>query len=188
MEFLEAWQTIEYRIDRRGLLNFVSDSWTTFALENSSPDLIAERVVGQALSSFIADPETRHLYQTILDRVRSTEVRVVLTLRCDSPSLRRFLQLVISRLPDGEIQFLSHTLRTEPRESVPLLDPSTTRSNEFLSLCSWCKRIRLPGDRWVEVEEAVTQLGLFHLDVLPKVTHGMCPDCYTKAMGESRTS
>ena len=121
-----------------------------------------------------------------MERVRTTAVPVVPPLRCDSPSLRRFLRLTISRLSEQEIQFLSHTLRTEPRESVPLLDPSTNRSDELLRMCSWCKRILLPNDRWVEVEEAVTDLELFCLDALPKLTHGLCPACRVKFEEEFR--
>jgi hypothetical protein len=180
----ETWQTIEYQIDRQVVLTHVSDSWTQFALDNGSPNLVSERVVGKPLLSFVSDPETRYLYHVILERVRSTGVPIVVTLRCDSPSLRRFLELIISRLPDQEIQFLSRTLRTEPRESVALLDPNMNRSNEFLRMCSWCKRILVPKDRWGEVEEAVTQLELFCLDALPKLTHGVCPGCYTRVMEE----
>jgi hypothetical protein len=181
----QAWQMMEYRIDRQGVLIYVSDSWTQFALDNASPDLVSERVVGQPLLNFVSDSETRHLYEIILERVRNTGVSVVLTLRCDSPSLRRFLQLAMSRLPGQEIQFLSHTLRTEPRESVSLLDPSANRSNDFLKICSWCKRILLPEDRWVEVEEAVAQLELFCRDALPKLTHGICPACRANVLAES---
>jgi hypothetical protein len=184
MNSLEASQTIEYRIDRQGLLIYVSDSWTHFALDNGSPYLVAERVIGQPLLSFVSDPETRSLYKIILERVRTTGVPVTVTLRCDSPSLRRFLQLVISPLPDQEIRFLSHTLRTEPRASIPLLDPSTNRSTELLTMCSWCKRILLPQDRWVEVEEAVANLELFCLDALLKLTHGICPACHEKVVQE----
>ena len=191
MNSLEAWQTIEYRIDHQGVLIHVSDSWTQFALDNGSPDLVSERVLGKPLMSFVSDLETRHLYRVILSGFAPQGVPVVLTLRCDSPTLRRFLQLIISQLPDQEIQFLSHTLRTEPRDAVPLLDPSTNRSDELLRMCSWCKRILLPEDRWVEVEEAVAELELFCLDALPKLTHGVCPTCRVKfgrSSGRSRES
>jgi hypothetical protein len=184
MNSLEVSQTIEYRIDRQGLLIYVSDSWTQFALDNGSPHLVSEKVVGQPLLSFVSDSETRYLYQVILERVRTRDVPVTVTLRCDSPSLRRFLQLVLSQLAGQEIQFISRTLRTEPRESVPLVDPSTNRSNELLTMCSWCKRILLPQDRWVEVEEAVANLELFCLDALPKLTHGICPACNEKVIQE----
>jgi hypothetical protein len=160
----------------------VSDSWTHFALDNGSPHLVSERVIGRPLLKFVSDPETRHLYQILLERVRATGTPCVVTLRCDSPSLRRFLRLLMSPLSGQEIQFLSHTLRTEPRESVALLDPGANRSNEFLVMCSWCKQIRHPQGRWIEVEEAVEQLGLFSLDTLPTLSHGMCPDCHAKVI------
>jgi hypothetical protein len=181
----EADQTIEYRIDCQDLLIYVSDSWTEFALANGSPDLVSERVIGKPLLSFVSDPETRHLYQIILKRVRTREIPVVVTLRCDSPDLRRFLQLITSRLPNQEIQFLSRTLRTEPRDSMPLLDRNSHRSSKYLRICSWCKRVLLANDQWVEVEEAVMQLELFCLDALPRLTHGVCPACYGAVMEEA---
>ena len=180
-------ETIEYRIDHQGVLIYVSDSWTQFALDNGSPHLISEQVVGKPLMSFVSDLDTRYLYRVILERVRTTVGPVVVRLRCDSPSLRRFLQITISCLPDQQIQFLSHTLRTEPREPVPLLDPSTNRSNELLRMCSWCKQVLLPNDRWVEVEEAVAELELFCLDTLPGLTHGICPACRVKFEEEFTT-
>ena len=184
----QAWQMVEYRIDYQGLLVYVSDSWTQFAIDNGSPDLVAERVLGRPLRSFVSDSETRNLYQMILERVQATDAPVVVTLRCDSPSLRRFLQLTISPLPHQEIHFLIHTLRTEPRESISLLNSSTNRSNELLTICSWCKRVLLSQDRWVEVEEAVTRLELFYLDALPRLTHGICPACCDNVMEEMKAN
>ena len=184
---MTSLETIEYRIDHQGVIVHVSDSWTQFALDNGSPDIVSERVVGKLLLSFISDLETRYLYRVILDKVRTKGVPVVVTLRCDSPSLRRFLQLTISPLPSQAIQFLSHTLRTEPRESVPLLDPNRKHSNELLRMCSWCKQVLLPNNRWVEVEEAVAELELFCLAVLPGLTHGMCPKCRVSFDAESTT-
>ena len=180
----EAWQTIEYRIDRQGLLIYVSDSWTQFALDNSSPHLVSERVVGKPLLSFVSDLETRHLYQVILKRVRTSEVPVVVTLRCDSPSLRRFLQLIISRLPGEEIRFLSHTLRTEPRESIPLLDPeheSVKRTPHDVQLVQTDSAPEGPMGRGGRSGDAME---LFCLDALPKLTHGVCPACYPRVMEE----
>ena len=72
MNSLEAWQTIEYRIDHQGVLIHVSDSWTQFALDNGSPHLVSEQVVGKPLMSFVSDLETRYLYRVIFERVRTT--------------------------------------------------------------------------------------------------------------------
>ena len=43
-------------------------------------------------------------------------------------------------------------------------------------MCGWCDRFLVDGE-WVEVEEAVTRLGLFQLPQMPAIGHGVCPDC-----------
>ena len=82
-------------------------------------------------------------------------------------------------VPDEKagIRFRNWLVHEELRESVRLLEIETARSQEFLIICSWCKRVKLDEDVWVEVEEAVQKLGLFETAVLPQLSHGMCPDC-----------
>ncbi len=63
-----------------------------------------------------------------------------------------------------------------PREPVALIDPSIIRSDGFLVLCSWCKKVELSGN-WVEAEEAMDRLKLFEQEAIPQVTHGVCPPC-----------
>lgn len=48
-------------------------------------------------------------------------------------------------------------------------------SNELLQMCSWCKRVALPD--WVEAEEAVSRLKVFETELLPRITHAICPAC-----------
>jgi hypothetical protein len=49
-------------------------------------------------------------------------------------------------------------------------------------MCSWCKQVRLAEAVWVEVEEALVQLGLLELESLPQITHGACQACYADIM------
>jgi len=44
-------------------------------------------------------------------------------------------------------------------------------------MCSWCKRVPDGSGRWLEVEEAVAELGLMAGPHLPRVSHGICPAC-----------
>lgn len=179
--------TIEYEIDGRGVLTSVSESWTLFAVENGAHHLVADEVLGQPLLSFISDLETRYLYQTIFDRLRATGIPVLLAFRCDSPDLRRFLELTISLRAEATIHLRSHTVQLECRQAAPLLDPKALRSPDYLTMCSWCKRVLLSEMRWVEVEDAVTQLELFSRQVLPRLSHGMCPACFTAVLNEIQT-
>jgi hypothetical protein len=88
------------------------------------------------------------------------------------------MEMEIFPLNHELIGFRSCILKEEPREPVALLDPVAVRSDELVKICSWCKRVQLDHSEWVEVEEAVARLGLFHANQLPGLTHGMCPSCY----------
>ena len=41
-----------------------------------------------------------------------------------------------------------------------------------------CKKIFTPPNKWVEVEEGLSQLRPFEASEMPRLTHGLCPNCY----------
>jgi hypothetical protein len=156
---------------------FVDQAWISFAHENDTPHLTAEFVLHRPIWEFITDRETRHLYQIMISKVRETGDPITLPFRCDAPECRRFMEMEISLVSDGAVRFDTHVQRQELREPVTLLDPKSSRSDKFLTLCSWCKKALLPSKEWVEAEEAVARLSLFSGSLLPQLTHGMCPAC-----------
>jgi hypothetical protein len=166
-----------YRIDHKRRIDYVNDAWLDFATENGVSELRREDVIQKSIWSFIADRETEHIFQVILDKIRKDREPVQLPFRCDSPMRRRFMCMEISALTDSRIQFRSWILREEFRPPVSLLDPSIPRSEEVLAMCSWCKKVRVSGTDWQEVEEAVETLGLFDTAHLPKFTHTICQPC-----------
>lgn len=172
-----------YRLDPLDRIVHVNRAWLSFAARNESEALTPEAVLNRPLWDFIADGETRQVYRMILTRVRSSGKEVRIPFRCDSPGLRRFMEMEIAPLAEGAVEFRCKLLRAERRLPVALLDPAVDRSSEFLQICGWCKRINLDGE-WVETEEAVKRLDLFGAEKLPRLTHGICPDCHAIAMRE----
>ena len=165
-----------HRIDLEDRICFVNDAWMTFADENNW-SASAARVLGTPLMSHITDPETRHIYRLLIDRTRNTGRRSRFCYRCDSPDLRRFMEMRISRLPRGQVEFRSRALRLERREPVPVLDPALRqRSRDVLEMCGWCKDVRVQA-LWLELEEAVQRLGILAEAALPQISHGICPTC-----------
>jgi hypothetical protein len=156
---------------------FVDQAWISFARENDAPELAPDLVLHRSLWEFIAAKETRHLYSIMVSRVRETGEPITIPFRCDAPDRRRFMEMGISLLSDGVVQFNTRVLRQEARDSILLLDPRANRVSELLTLCSWCKKALLPEQGWVEVEEAVASLSLFDGSLLPQLTHGVCPMC-----------
>jgi hypothetical protein len=170
--------TIVYRIDSNNRIIEVDENWDWFALDNDSPHLVRDQVMHKPLFDLISDPMSRHLYQLLIERVKHTSKPISFNFRCDSPEKRRYMHMEMSyqETCDG-VSFQSSTEREEPREPVELLSPQASRSDELVIVCSWCKRIKISDDEWVEIEQGVQQLGLFDAEVLPQLSHGMCPDC-----------
>jgi hypothetical protein len=169
-----------YRLNDRDEIVFVNESWSEFAKANGGEGLIALRVLGQQLWSFITDATTRQLYYDVLKRVRAGR-QIQFQFRCDSPSRRRLLEMTVLQAAGGVIEFHTRMIREEHREYQALLEPDRAHSDEFLPVCAWCKKVDI-GGTWAEVEEAVTHLGLFERPLLPQLTHGICQVCYTEMM------
>jgi hypothetical protein len=167
----------EYHVDDQDRLIFVDEAWHQFARDNNTLELTTDAILQKSLWEFITNQQVRHLYRLMLEKVRTTGEALDVYYRCDAPEWRRYLQMRMTPSQNGRVQFRNWLLRQEKRPPVPLLDMTLDRSEEFVIICSWCKQIKLAQDDWVEIEEAVELLGLFEVDVLPQLSHGLCPSC-----------
>ena len=175
---MAANSDIHYRITADDRIVAVNDAWTAFAANNNGPTEVAT-TIGRSIWDSLADDTTVQLYQAIVQRVRNGGKAVRFSFRCDSPDRKRLLGMEISPAHAGAVDFRISTVAEESRETVALLADSTgPRSDELLTICSWCKSVRLPNNEWVQIENAVEVLGLFGGAALPYVTHGMCTSCF----------
>ncbi len=179
MEKLPDQRSFIWTIDDGDKIVHVNDAWLAFAQENLSPHLMAALVLDQSIWRFIQGQETIYLYKQIFSRVRAGKSPVKFPFRCDSPNCRRFMEMKLSLLSGDSIQFMSHILREEWRQPLELLDASRDRSEEFLKICSWCKKIHIPGQGWEEIEAAIEPLDLFGHHSMPRMTHTICDSCYS---------
>ena len=171
--------TCRYKVDSLNRIVWVGDDWLRFANANEAPQLSQERVTNRPLFDFVSDLDTVHLYRLLLERLRETGEDIVVPFRCDSPTHRRFMELRMTAIENGGVLFESALVREEPRDYVALLDPLAERSAAHcVKLCGWCKKVRIPDQRWLEVEDAVGHVPFFTGDQCPRVTHGMCPNCF----------
>jgi hypothetical protein len=166
---------LTYRLDAALTLAAVDDAWSRFASENGAPELVPPGPLRKSILSFISDPTTRQIYHDVFAAARRRGT-ISFPLRCDSPSLRRFLRLNVTATDDAGFLVRSTVLKVEARPAVLLLETSEPPSDEFLRGCSWCKRFDVRG-QWVEVEVAIEQLRLFEGQPLPRISHGMCETC-----------
>jgi hypothetical protein len=154
----------------------VDPMWTVFAQENDAPELTPPGPYGRPIWEYISDSTTSHLWRQIFDKVQRTGDPLVVPVRCDSPTARRFLELLVSPRPVSGIRIDSTVVRIETRPAVLLFDLDRPRQG-MLRMCSWCKRVQVEG-AWVEVEEVVISMRLFERRTVPELTHGMCPECH----------
>jgi hypothetical protein len=164
-----------YQVDAKDRITSVDANWVAFAAENGLPALTAEAVTGKSLWDYVSNPTSKQFYKIFMAEVRKTGRTITVPFRCDSPECRRFMKLAIQSLSHGALEFRSVLIREEPRPRVNLLDPGFPRTEEFLTMCAWCKKVKAPD--WVEAEAAVQQLKFFDQPQLPQITHGICENC-----------
>jgi hypothetical protein len=179
-------RTFVHAVDSQDVIVDANGEWFAFAQENGAQDLQPDSVLGAPLWQFIDGLETKYLYVALLERVRAGTRLAAIPFRCDSPDCRRFMEMNISPIGEaGHVEFRNRVLREEPRDPIDLLDLSEDQSDDLLTMCSWCKRVRVSSDSWVEAEEAIRIMSLFDAPTLPKVNHGMCPACVRTVEGAS---
>ena len=168
-----------YCIDQNDNLCNFGESWDAFAFANASHDMTGGLLEGRSLWDFIANRETRKIYQTLYTRVRDTGAPSEINFRCDSPVLKRNMELVIE--PWGD--YLLHTSRLvseTPRPLNHLFTQAITQDphDAYLIMCSWCKRVKL-DEAWFDSDIAMKQLEAARM-AIPDISHGMCEDCFAR--------
>lgn len=168
----------EYELDADDRIRSVGGAWQAFAHENDAPDL-ADAVLGTSIWRWIEGPEVRHLYEILFSGVRETGSRVRFPFRCDSPRLRRFMELDVAPVSHGGLRLRAVLTRVEPRKPVGLPAARSDGPGAHLAICSWCNHVRVGADRWLEIEEALRALRL--LEKPPHaITHTICPACESR--------
>lgn len=168
---------VRYHLDAEDRLDGFDAGWTAFAHANDGEALLPSKVLGQPLWTFISDSTTILIYRKILQRLRAGGPPVAFRFRCDSPDRRRLLGMRITSDRSGGIQFDVTPISEEWRAPVLLLAANAPRDAGLVLMCAWCQHVRLPSERWVEVEEAIDGLAIFNTDTVPRVSHGICPSC-----------
>jgi hypothetical protein len=164
-----------YRIDAADYIRYVNPAWVQFAGDNHGKHLI-DQVLGTPLWRHIGGPEVRGIYRVFLQCLRQGQPTIQFPFRCDSPTMRRTMEMELTALPNDGIEFRCRLVREKPRSTVRLLDPASSRSDKRVVLCAWCKRVHDRGE-WLELEEAVQTWSLFDGPHSPYMDNDICPNC-----------
>lgn len=165
-----------YRIDAENSVVDVNDEWLEFARENNSSDLTRSSIQGKNLLQFISDPETAGIFSELIQIAREKDRVITVQFHCDSPALVRYMEMTITPLPAGHIEFRNRMIKCEERPPVNLIDVTIPRSNNILKVCSWCKKGHA-NHGWDSLENIVQLDGYFDSATPPRISHGICPTC-----------
>lgn len=168
--------TLIYRIDAEDRVIAVNRTWNEFAADNGGGAVMPDKVIGRPLWDFISGEGIAELYWQMVRRARAGHP-VEFTYRCDAPEWRRLFRMTVQAHANGEVEFCSVLEWEEHRPKVRLLDCHQPRDERWTRVCSWCENVAISDEIWVPVEEAVDRLNLLADNTLPKLTHGMCPQC-----------
>ncbi|MAT68338.1 MAG: hypothetical protein CMJ58_02325 [Planctomycetaceae bacterium] len=171
-----------YRVDARDVIVSVDSWWLAFARENGAPELTAERVVGRSLWDYVEGGEVQRTYRALHDRIRATKTCAAASYRCDSPTLRRDMQLTITPSTDGCLQYESVIVRVTPAPYVGLFDAVRPRSKSVLTVCSHCRRALLEPHGWLDPDAVSDRLQRASRWRWPQIRHVLCPNC-SKSLG-----
>jgi hypothetical protein len=169
--------SVVYTVDGSDRIVSFNDAFPKFAEENRGSSLGSE-TIGRSIWDYIADEGTREVYRTLMARVRQQGESISIPFRCDAPELRRVMTMTIKLCDGNAIEFTAATERVEPRQVVHVLRIDAPRNEEFIRMCSMCKRVDAGGEGWQEVEVALPLLGYTELQVWPRISHGVCPVCF----------
>lgn len=167
----------QYRVDESDRIVEVSSSWFAFAQENGAPDLMAGQVLGRSLWDFVDCEQLGRLYRAIHAEVRQSGNPAAMPLRCDSPTLKRYMRITIRRAAANHLLYESTLLHVEPQDRLEIINPCRPHSHAMVTLCSVCKRGLLETDGWLDVADLGTRLHLFEAKKLPELRHSLCPTC-----------
>ncbi len=165
-----------YRVDEKDCIVFVDHWWLAFARENGAQSLANELVLGRSIWDFISDASTRQLYHEVHAHVRSNNQSILIPFRCDSPTLKRFMELKIRPYPNGQLEYESRLMQAVPQHHVSALDHDCERSQAFLTMCSFCKRSLLEPSGWLDLQNISLKLRTFD-QATPQLRYTVCPEC-----------
>lgn len=181
-------------IDAADRIIHLDDEWAKYAAEKGEADLATDRLIGRPIWSFLHGIETIHLYRLLVLRARRG-VQIESRLRVEAGGVSQFMRMRMQSVGGDSVIFEATPLPEDiaPEDMAASMESSGGRPQDpnvsqeevapaLLVVCSWCGRLKIRDETWVEVEVAISQLGLFELESLPQMSHGVCEECY-QAMG-----
>lgn len=170
-------EVLSYTLDKADNIVAVGGNWDAFARENDGESLLASKIIGCNLDQFIHGDITRMFVRTMIMSARTLQRPVLRPYRCDSPKLKRFMEMTVLPGAQGAVEVVHRELRSEPiAHPMPISAAPAGAGKRFVKRCSICNRVKAQ-DIWSELDAAIdaARIPAGAHDI--KVIYGVCPDC-----------
>lgn len=176
-----AASQLSYTLDPDDAITAVTGDWDRFALDNGGGESLSTKIIGRRLDRFISGDVTLMFVRTLLMSARTLKRTIQRPYRCDSPQVKRFMEMTIVPRGNGVLEVCHRQVRSEPyRYALPVTAAMPGTGSNFVKRCSLCQRIRL-GQTWSEVDDAVLEGRLQQRATAELVVvYGVCPDCMSR--------
>lgn len=168
----EQEYSLFYRLDKGDRITEVGGAWDRMAQENDGGQLCGGSVLGAPLYDFVSGDVSKMFVRTVIDGVRVLQRSRTVSYRCDSPGLRRYMEMTITCEPGGGVLLEHRQLRTEASGRRVDFRLATQPVRQMIVRCSHCNGIKING-AWGE-PEAMMPAGM--AGDIP-VIYGVCPRC-----------
>src|ERR1700744_579940 len=108
---------VVYQIDTNDRITFINSGWHHFAIANGLDSEQSKSMMGNQLWKYISDPTIRHFYKVLFSKVRKTGKRITVPYRCDSPDMLRLMEMNITKVESGALEFQNILIRQRPRKN-----------------------------------------------------------------------
>ena len=171
---------MSYSLDSSDTIVSVGGHWDDFARENNGENILSSKIIGWKLDRFISGDDTRMFVRTMIMSVRTLHRPIYRPYRCDSPTLKRFMEMTLLPRANGAVEVIHRELHSEPLfHNIPIVAAPAGAGWAFLKRCSLCNRVHAQGV-WSEIDEAIETHRLQVTAPSLKVIYGVCPDCLSR--------
>ncbi len=101
-----------YELDADNRVVAVSEYWDVHAMMYQAPSLLAKNIIGKPLDSQISGDVTQMFTDTMITSARIQGKSLTRRYRCDSPTHKREMEMVLTPLANGNMR-IAHQLLTE---------------------------------------------------------------------------
>jgi hypothetical protein len=166
-----------YRLDANDqIVDVGGKGWDAFARENGGVDAMRSRIIGTKLYAHVSGKVTRLYTWTMLDSVRRLGRPAVRPYRCDSPDLKRFMEMTIEDAGNGELLLSHRLIRTEPLRRRAHFSAVGGPTHKIFVRCSMCNRLNVDNG-WLEPDIAASHPKLAELREDIPVIYSVCDAC-----------